>query len=356
LGGILWYLVIVFGVTNNVTNGVPKTTVPSVLAGSLYITLPVVVGGSMDVNAGGGAPADTMTKNTPEGFLFDVQTDAASNFAAAGVRNSVQHNISSNIQWITFFGVPDTDTQSENERMSLYRGVLDGTRDSVSQVTKLYGLEHVYAQQSPTVSNDGKVAVSVFDGQTEPSELASALGIPGVGNSSAWQILIFDSEGKELITRFGTQPEWASNSILVYLTDEGPTAYNVDEETEYSLIRVEDGVVATNSMLDVSDDGNYLVWTLPDSRLVYVLEIRNLEDPQQVAVYSRQIFENILGFWPVLSTDGSYVALLELGDPEREDSLRAEVTFLDVTNGERVPYTIDVSNYDVSQLALTDWK
>jgi hypothetical protein len=347
VGGIVWYATSSFD-TGGVDGSQTQVSVPLSLVGTLYLTLP----------RGTDTPRGILENSQPEGIRFDIQSDAISPLVADGVRVSVQHSISNNGKWITFLGIQDqgAEVPPENESLSLYRGMVDNARGSISQVTDLYSMEHTYARQSPTVSDDGKIAVSIFDSQDEPSALSLALGYPGVGESSKWRILIFDSEGQQMTTLFGTQPQWATNSVLVYLTNEGPTAYNVEEETEYALMRVAAGVVSTNSMLDVSDNGAFLVWTLPDSRLVYVLEIRDLENPQQATVYSRQIIEGVLGFWPVLSVDGSFVTLLELNEQESEDGTGAKLSFFDMSNGERLPYSIDVSNYDVSQLALTDWK
>jgi WD40 repeat protein len=174
-----------------------------------------------------------------------------------------------------------------------------------------------------------------------------------------WEIVIFDPATDQILTTVagGYQPKWSPDGKkILYLKEDGLYVYNLDTKTETQLIAIrEGGKVTGTSMIDLSPNGKYLVWTTAKAGVITVKEIVNwdtvaLKDVGQMKVSGAEFF------WPQFSPDSSYYVVqaidARVGNDQERKNPRLEIRAF---NAKEVVKSIPLTEFNFDAFFTDDW-
>jgi len=291
----------------------------------------------------------------PQGYIYNVQRDSLERIDN-GTLFSLQHTYSSNGIYAAFLGLANDSQQDLSAPGSINAHVFlaSNTEQGGNNVIRL-STEESFAKAVPVVSNTGEVLYSSLP-QGNPSAIDPRFS--NVTRADWWEIRHIAQNGDERILTHGTYPHWVNDTTFVYLRDDGMYQYDTDSNEEHVLIPLRAGVLSSSSMIDVSDDGSLIAWSIADQGKLYVFEAGNWERSEGAEVRTRGVIENTYGFWPVISPNGRYIALQTVSTVY-EDTLtnpQPKIEFFSTHTLQPLSKQIDLDSFEQLQMFVTDWK
>jgi hypothetical protein len=117
----------------------------------------------------------------------------------------------------------------------------------------------------------------------------------------------------------------------------------------------EGGVSIATSMMDVSEDGKYLIWTSAKSGMIAISEIVSWETMELKEIGRMQVPDTEF-YWPVFSPDGTYYAVQAIDKLVGEDFVRKNARIeVRPTNSRTVVYTHSLEDFFFDGLFTDDW-
>lgn len=229
-----------------------------------------------------------------------------------------------------FFAVPAERRNLDggwSEQATLYTYAGEVLFPSLEASTKVDETT-ILNKQFPTVSNAGEV---LFTGWEE----------------NDWGIYYAGENGAKFIT-YGFMPTWINNKEFVFLKSDGIYRATLDSVPE-RIVEGTDSLEFMNDRIDISNDGNTLVWLRVDDEEVDVFTIGD-------TMIKRGTI-SVPGFWVTISPSGSYLAIATAAWEKRATgNPTPRIQFVDLATFDRVPnFTFVLDAFEQSHLFITDW-
>jgi len=291
----------------------------------------------------------------PTALAYDLSSKTFTKVFDGG-KFSSQHFFSPSGDHVGFLGIALSSEQDISDLYSINMYVYQGEVSASGHIRDISNKNSAegFAKYSPAISNDGKILFALLkEGNTTAMDPRFA----DITTPNVWDIMLID-EGETKMVANGVYPHWATPTQFVFLKDDGLYYYDIDRDAEVQLVANTSSTPFSNaSMLDVSDSGSLIVWSVPSTGQAFLLEARDWSQDGGPKLYTRNIFK-VFGFWPVLSPDEKYFAL-ETIDPTIQNSLtnpKPKLEFYNTETFEKAPLEVDLDDYDQMEMYVTDWK
>jgi hypothetical protein len=174
-----------------------------------------------------------------------------------------------------------------------------------------------------------------------------------------WETVVFHPETNRLVAVIGgaLYPKWSPDGKkIMFMKTEGLYAYDLETQKETEVAGLpEGGVSIATSMMDVSEDGKYLIWTSAKSGMIAISEIVSWETMELKEIGRMQVPDTEF-YWPVFSPDGTYYAVQAIDKLVGEDFVRKNARIeVRPTNSRTVVYTHSLENFFFDGLFTDDW-
>lgn len=174
-----------------------------------------------------------------------------------------------------------------------------------------------------------------------------------------WEVVISNIKTDEVVKIIpgANQPKWsADSSTLLVLKADGLHTYQVATGIEMKVIDTGTGdqVLAT-SMIDVSPDGKYLVWTTAKAGVIVMHEIESW-DPFVVKEIGRINEQGSEYYWPQFSPDNKYYVVQAIDAVKEGETDRTNPRFeIRSVLSRTVLRTIPISDFDFNAYFTDTW-
>ncbi len=205
----------------------------------------------------------------------------------------------------------------------------------------------VSQKRNPTVAANGSIAFSgspvVKEGIIDPEDLVLYLidrSFADKANSVEVKI------GRGMFPHFSPD-----GSKILYLGNAGLYLYDSANKATSLVWQAKGGAARANMQFSVSDKGDRLAWTNPNTGIVSLFRI-NVWDPFSM-VFEKEI--PVYAFWPVFSPDGAHLALevVDVADEGRApNNQRLMIYDLTTLEGKVVQ---DLKGFVQSAMYINEW-
>lgn len=179
-------------------------------------------------------------------------------------------------------------------------------------------------------------------------------------NLNEWYIATFNPESGEefIVEEAGSHPHWSPDGTkMLYLREEGLFVYDFTTFSRNLIIGLADdgdGTVGGSSMLGLSPDGRYLVWSTPSLQLLTIYEITSW-DTMTINELGRIQTDGTEYYWPVFSPDSNYYVVQAIDAVEGSDErVNPRLEFRYVL-GREVIKSIPLDEFDFMRAFTDDW-
>lgn len=275
----------------------------------------------------------------------------------AGHTFSQQHGFAPDGRATAFVGVADGDVDASNPHAvdtTVYRGTAAADGSTVEDVEPVSDYT-AFAKYTPDVTESGAV---VFMSLAEGNPTAADPRYADLTLADEWEIHLAQPEEDAAVVARGIYPRWASDTVFVFLKNDGLYFYDTEQEESHLLVPLAAGQGATNQMIDVSDNGDVVVWSLADAAEVHVFRVSQWGNTGRDTDMRRTgVLEGVAGFWPVISPNGNYMAI-ELVNAGMDDIIndpQPYLAFYDLRSLRKLSREINLNSYDQMEMYITDW-
>lgn len=140
-----------------------------------------------------------------------------------------------------------------------------------------------------------------------------------------WETVVIDTKTDKLVAIIGgaLYPQWSPDGLKVlFLKTEGLYLYDLEKQVEQEVVGLpEGGIAIASSMIDVSADGKYALWTTAKEGMITLYEIVSWDSIELKEVGRMQV-EDTEFFWPVFSPDGNYYSVQAIDTLKGNDFVR----------------------------------
>jgi hypothetical protein len=185
---------------------------------------------------------------------------------------AMQHSFSSNGEYATFVGADNGgNTASTYVPTQVYRADLSASGSKIDFIGELQKAKSVTSgsgvvRLGPSISDNNEVVYFAhLDADT--SALAAA-------PANEWNIHLVSSSGSDRVVASGVYPRWVGNNQFVYIKNDGLYLYSIVAGSEKKIWGSK-GIATMTMHLDVSKNYQYLAWTAPKAKEVFVYEASN---------------------------------------------------------------------------------
>jgi hypothetical protein len=174
-----------------------------------------------------------------------------------------------------------------------------------------------------------------------------------------WETIIFHPETDRLVASIGgaLYPKWSPDGKkVIFMKTEGLYMFDLETQKETEVIGLpEGGISIATSMMDLSDDGKYLIWSSAKSGMISISEIVSWET-MEVKELGRMQVPDTEFYWPVFSPDGKYYAVQAIDTLKGNDFVRKNARIeVRPTNSRTVVYTHSLEDFFFDALFSDDW-
>lgn len=174
-----------------------------------------------------------------------------------------------------------------------------------------------------------------------------------------WETVVIHPDTNKLIAVIGgaLYPQWSPDGTkLLFLKTEGLYMYDLETQTETEVIGLpEGGVSISASMIDLSRDGKYLVWTTAKAGIISIHEILSWET-MEVNEVGRMQVPNTEFYWPVFSPDGKFYAVQAIDKLVGNDFVRKNARIeVRPMNSKTPVFTHSLEDFYFDGLFSDDW-
>lgn len=174
-----------------------------------------------------------------------------------------------------------------------------------------------------------------------------------------WEIAIVDPVNDALVQVIteAVQPVWSPDGTkLVYLKNDGLYVYQLDTQQETKVLgAAEGGQFLATSMINVSPDGKYLIWTTPGLGLIVMNEIVSW-DSFALKELGRIEDADTQFYWPQFSPDGAYYVVQAIDDPiDGRPGRSNERLEIRPTLGKNIVYSYLLNEFDFNSFFTDSW-
>lgn len=199
-------------------------------------------------------------------------------------------------------------------------------------------------KQNPSINETGHVLFMARD-TFGPSDRILA-------PAEDWAIYLTSQTGTTRVAR-GTYPKWVNEEQFIFFKNNGLYLFNLADATERQIWDTPRSV-ESNMKLDISDDRQYVTWTMPDEGLVAVAKVTgdwsdgdpNLDLHGEIKAH---------GFWTIISPDSSFIALQAVDWAALETDPIPRLQFYTLDTLEKLDYEVPLLEFDQEQIFVTDW-
>lgn len=278
-------------------------------------------------------------------FVFE---DGVFKEGDSSVTDGLFYSYSQDGEKMVFLGIPNNTQQDQVDwttRAHLYsyaKSELEGPFPDILNAT-LVSATDLPLKQVPVISNTGKV-LFMAGGYPPHTDLP-----PAVEGMTIYHVV----DGVSTFLTNGYMPKWISDTEFIFFKNDGIYKASEDLSTMELLIPppVEASVLVSNRM-DISQNGNVIVWSQPNARRVTIFE-KNTEGK-----FIEMQTIDAKAFWVAISPDNHYLAMqtVNLTASGEEDDPGAKIEFYDLQAFLKVP-ELEISLQDFNQLGMfmTDW-
>lgn len=174
-----------------------------------------------------------------------------------------------------------------------------------------------------------------------------------------WEVAVIDPKKDSLleVISAASKPLWSPDGTqLIYLKNDGLYAKHLGKNNEKSLISIpESGLVTTMSMIGVSPDGKYLIWTTPKAGVIRIIEVLNWSTIT-VKEVGRIQTSDAEYYWPIFSPDSSFYAVQAIDTVRKGEIHRrnSRIEIRDIMHKDPIS-TISLKQFDFNQLFTNAW-
>lgn len=203
--------------------------------------------------------------------------------------------------WIVFVRATDlsgsvkdvTTVPFEVYRANLYKvpwSQLDAKINAAEKITN----DPTKVKLSPEISSRGDVVY-----------MARSVAATALKNVEDWSIYEVPNNGKAKLLTHGMYPKWVDEDQFVYLKNDGLYLYTLSKAISVRILGAE-GKITNSDTLYVSDDGEYIAWSVPEKKSLHIIQAQNWKEGR--FLYKGAV--PIVGWYPVISPDDTFVAIL----------------------------------------------
>jgi len=172
-----------------------------------------------------------------------------------------------------------------------------------------------------------------------------------------WEVVIVDLVNDEVVNvlKGATQPKWSPDgSKLVVLRSDGLYVYGVGAETGVKFLGAEEGKFLTTSMLDISPDGKYMIWSVGKAGLITVHEISSWDSGGYEIGRIQE--DDTEYYWPQFSPDSQYYVVQAIDAP-KAGSMTRENPRLEIRSvrDRTILKTYPMDDFDFNSLFIDTW-
>lgn len=269
----------------------------------------------------------------------------------AAVDRAVQATFSPNGNWATFLAASETHanwpTPYETGTTQVYRVDLTGNDQSVAaDLDGMVTNATTTWKLLPQINNSGDVLYMSRGSEEGDTEFSR--------KPSDWTIYLVTTGGTSGAVVAGMYPKWVGgNTGFMYLADDGIHYYDLQAEEDVRVIYDENTIQYNFDMtFDVSDDGSTLVFSSLRDGTIGIYSIKQTDSG--LRFQKQRILENTPAFWPTVSPDSAYVAILEY-EPYLHLAFYRTADLTPVMVGQ-TPYVVGLADQDATKLFMTDWR
>jgi len=176
----------------------------------------------------------------------------------------------------------------------------------------------------------------------------------------SWEIVVTKPDSDELVTIINDafNPLWLPDGQnLLFFKVDGLYSMNIVSKEAKRLVEMpKDGIITTTSMMDISADGKYLVWTTAKRGLITVFEVDStneltLKEIGRVSSVTTEFY------WPQISPDGTYYAVQAVDRLKGDSDVLRKNPRLEIRPllGSNVVRSFPLLEFNFDQLFSDDW-
>lgn len=267
-----------------------------------------------------------------------------------GLNLAYQHMFSNNSQYVTFVGATDIEniTSFSDIPTQIYRADVSNAQTYEEFTGRLLDAEVVtkgtgVVRQNPSVSNFGEIVYTAHE-SNDPRSLFSS-------DAEKWSIHYVTGDGKDTIITQGIFPKWVGDDLFIFLKNDGLYLYSLADKDEQRVWGMH-GTATMNMSLEVSDDFQYIAWTVPDLGTVYVFRALNWS-AGNLALKGTIAVPAVSA---VFSPDTRFIAVEMIAPGETPSETQVLFGYYDVETLQEMVPLFTLANVDANQTRMSDWR
>ncbi len=176
----------------------------------------------------------------------------------------------------------------------------------------------------------------------------------------SWEIVVTKPDTDELVTVIGEafNPLWLPDGQnLLFFKVDGLYSMNIASKEVKRLVEMpKDGIITTTSMMDISADGKYLVWTTAKEGVITIFEVNTTNEItfKELGRVSNATAEF---YWPQISPDGTYYAVQAVDKLKNDVDVLRQNPRIEIRplKGSNVVRSFSLLEFNFDQLFSDDW-
>lgn len=170
------------------------------------------------------------------------------------------------------------------------------------------------------------------------------------------ELVILDVKNKtETVVGNGGYGKWSPDGkSLLYMARDGLHMYEIDSKRDRLVVnarQIHNSAITAVTMMDLSPDGNYLIWTTPHLRLLSLFKVTSWE-PFAIEEVGR-MSDSVEYYWPQFSPDSQfYVLQAKDTTPGTSPQTRLEIRQVESRD---VVKSFSLEGFDFNKAFIDDW-
>lgn len=286
----------------------------------------------------------------PYHYIFDkgeLRKASVDLVAHRGVELTMQYEISSDTNWMTFIAVQENASSASEFGTAIYR--VDATVANSAQTT-LEAIQNAKQisnaddklKRFPVISNSGAVLYMVLEDSSKDVQAPTT--------AEDWSITLIPAgrmESQKLTS--GIYPKWVNESRFIFLKADGLYLYSFNDGSEKKILSIEDGI-DTDTMIAYSPTENLIALTLPSKGFVKIFHVEDWD----IGGLTFEDEVTMQAFYPTFSSDGQSLAML-IGLVDDSGAAIPYIGIYDLDLSAFRAHPISLMEYDGKSITMSDW-